>query len=203
MHIQCNMLFKIFWKVQNYAKTIVKPNGPSQSWVAGHHPYDPTETGQAWTREFSIRNVWWLICAVVALSRCRAVALSRCRVVALSRCRVVAMSRCCVVAMSRCRVVALSRCRDVALSRCRVVALSRCRVVALSRCRDVAMSRCRVVAMSRCRVVAMSRCRVVDNATSRQREMAQISHHRNAHMIRILFVSAWGVKLQGMGSTED
>ena len=50
------MLFKIFWKVQNYAKTIVKPNGPSQFWVAGHHPYDPTETGQAWTREFSIRN---------------------------------------------------------------------------------------------------------------------------------------------------
>ena len=50
------MFFKIFWKVQNYAKTIVKPNGPSQSWVAGHHPYDPTETGQAWTREFSIRN---------------------------------------------------------------------------------------------------------------------------------------------------
>ena len=45
-----------FWKVQNYAKTIVKPNGPSQSWVAGHHSYDPTETGQAWTREFSIRN---------------------------------------------------------------------------------------------------------------------------------------------------
>ena len=38
------MLFKIFGKVQNYAKTIVRPNGPKQSWVAGHHPYDPTET---------------------------------------------------------------------------------------------------------------------------------------------------------------
>ena len=89
--------------------------------------------------------LWWLICAVVALSRCRVVALSRCR----------------VVAMSRCRAVALSRCRDVAMSRCRDVAMSRCRAVALSRCRDVAMSRCRVVAMSRCRVVALSRCRDV------------------------------------------
>ena len=44
------MLLKIFEKVQNYAKTIVRPNGPKQSWVAGHHPYDPTETRKVWTR---------------------------------------------------------------------------------------------------------------------------------------------------------
>ena len=56
MHIQCNMLFKIFGKVQNYAKTIVRPNGPNQSWMAGHHHYDPTETRQVWKREFTIRN---------------------------------------------------------------------------------------------------------------------------------------------------
>ena len=35
------MLFKIFGKVQNYAKTIVRPNGPKQSWVAGHQPVRP------------------------------------------------------------------------------------------------------------------------------------------------------------------
>ena len=50
------LLCKIFWKVQNYAETIVRPNGPKQTWVAGHHLYDPTETRQVWTREFSIRN---------------------------------------------------------------------------------------------------------------------------------------------------
>ena len=56
MHIHCNMFFKIFGKVQNYAKTIVKPNGPKQPSVAGHHLYDPTETRQVWKKEFSIRN---------------------------------------------------------------------------------------------------------------------------------------------------
>ena len=35
---QCNMLFKIFGKVQNYAKSTVRPNGPKQARVAGHHP---------------------------------------------------------------------------------------------------------------------------------------------------------------------
>ena len=39
--------------------------------------------------------------------------------------------------------------------------------------------RCRDVTLARCRDVAMSRWRVVDNATSRQREMAKISHHTN------------------------
>ena len=51
------LLFKIFWKVQNYAETIVRPNGPKQSWVAGHHPYDPTKNTTSMEREFSIRNV--------------------------------------------------------------------------------------------------------------------------------------------------
>ena len=31
-----NMFFKIFGKVQNYVKTIVRPNGPKKSWVTGH-----------------------------------------------------------------------------------------------------------------------------------------------------------------------
>ena len=82
----------------------------------------------------------------------------------------------------RCRDVALARCRDVAMSQSRagrVVALSRWRVVAMSRWRVVALSHWRVgvVAMSRWRVGAKSLWRVVDNATSRQREMAQISHY--------------------------
>ena len=50
MHKQFNMLFKIFGKVHNCAKTIVRPNGSKQSLVAGHHPYNPTEARQVLTR---------------------------------------------------------------------------------------------------------------------------------------------------------
>ena len=64
MHIQCNILFKIL--VQKYAKTIVRPNGPKQSWVAGHHPCDPTETRQVWTGEFSIINAHMIRIVIVS-----------------------------------------------------------------------------------------------------------------------------------------
>ena len=37
MHIQCNMLFKIFGKIQNCAKTIVRPNGPKQFSIRSAH----------------------------------------------------------------------------------------------------------------------------------------------------------------------
>ena len=50
MYIQCNMIFRIFGKAQNCAKTIVIPNGPKLSLSAGHHPYYPTGTRQVWTR---------------------------------------------------------------------------------------------------------------------------------------------------------
>ena len=55
------MLFKIFRKVQNYAKTNVRPNGLKQSWVAGHHPYDPTEHDK-YGRESSVSEmrIWFV-----------------------------------------------------------------------------------------------------------------------------------------------
>ena len=45
------MLFKIFGKVQNCAKTIVRPNGPKQSLMAGHHPYDYSDSSAPLTSE--------------------------------------------------------------------------------------------------------------------------------------------------------
>ena len=55
------MLFKIFGKAQNYAKITVRPKGPKQSWVAGHHPYDPIET-RKYRRESSVSEmrIWFV-----------------------------------------------------------------------------------------------------------------------------------------------
>ena len=54
-----NMLFKIFGKVQYFAKTIVRPNGSHQSWV-GLSLYDPTKYDKYW-RELSIEMRVWFV----------------------------------------------------------------------------------------------------------------------------------------------
>ena len=54
------MLFKIFGKVQNYAKTIIRPNGPTQSWVAGHHPYDLQKRKYGRENSVSEMRIWFV-----------------------------------------------------------------------------------------------------------------------------------------------
>ena len=61
------MIFRIFGKVQNCAKTIVRPNGPKLSLSAGHHPTTLQEHDK-YGREFSIRNAHMI--RIVFVSAC-------------------------------------------------------------------------------------------------------------------------------------